>query len=122
MQPSFEYRALYLPGFDDVDPDEAVDADSVGHLLRERTRTYNRLGAEGWELVAEHQNPRTFAVVATFRMTIQIAADAAGDAPAAEGVNPPAHGSEAATAGDRSYPILQPNGASPDSFRLVWDP
>jgi hypothetical protein len=98
----YEYHGIFIPGLSD-EPTET----SIQDLLRERLRQYNRLGGEGWELVAEHQNPGDYAVVATFRRPL------------------PAAGTEvqerAEPASGASYPMLRPDGSSPDSYRLVWD-
>ncbi len=128
MAPAFEYRNLLMDGLNDAELDEP-DSEAINHLLRNRIRSYNRLGAEGWELVTEHQNSVTYAVIATFRRLLEVSADNAAHDRA--GYAPPADPAVLQPAAaqpptDRQgltpdYPVLQPNSASPDSFHLVWE-
>lgn len=117
MRQLFEYRSIYLPGLGEEQAENAATSpDALDSLLRERVRTYNRLGAEGWMLIAEHQEETAYSVVATFRRPtdVQEPAKPANPTDTPMPVAPPAKPAP-------SYPTLQPDPASPDTFRLVWE-
>lgn len=117
MRQQFEYRSLHLPGLSDSDQ-ENVSLDAINHLLKERTRTYNRLGAEGWALIAEHMEIHGYAAIATFRRFSETAEDAASSNQSSP--VPPVP-TPHPTKQDAGYPTLQPDPAAPDKFRLVWE-
>jgi hypothetical protein len=118
MRQQFEYRSLQIPGLREEDLEES-SPDLVGPLLKERARVYNRLGGEGWSLVAEHQDPHDYSAVATFRREVD---PQESPAPAALEAGPVMTVPVPAPAGQNaSYPTLQPNPTAPDTFRLVWE-
>lgn len=117
MNEQFEYRSLYFSGLPDGEDEDIPNPDSIAAILKERGRAYNRLGAEGWGLVAEHLLHPSLAAIATFRRANGVAdRTVATDADAASG---PAVAS--APASGPAYPIMQPDPSAPGSFRLVWD-
>lgn len=117
MRIQFEYRSIYLPGLSD-DDQETISIDSISFLLKERTRTYNRLGGEGWSLIAEHMDRSNYSAIATFRRAHDSDETAV---PASEEHDtrplPPTDPAKQTA----SYPTLQPDPAAPDAFRLVWE-
>lgn len=120
MRSIFDYKIIYVHGLEIAPDDGDLDEASIQNILRERSRIYNGLGMEGWELIAEHQNNATLSAVATFKFRTSVTADAH-----------PASASDTGQAGkateqdparpDPSYPILQPNAQAPDSYHLVWE-
>lgn len=117
MRPQFEYRSLHLPGLSDSDQED-ISLDAINHLLKERSRIYNRLGAEGWALIAEHMEIHGYSVIATFRRLCDTAEEARAANHAPQAPSPP---TPQASKLDSGYPTLQPDPAAPDKFRLVWE-
>jgi hypothetical protein len=120
MRQQFEYRSLQIPGLREEDLEEP-SPDLIGQLLKDRVRTYNRLGGEGWSLVAEHQDSHDYSAVATFRRALdpqESIAPSSMEIAAAPASLPSA---QAPGGQDPAYPTLQPNPTAPDTFRLVWE-
>lgn len=113
MRQQFEYKSLYISGFDG-DDQENITPEFINILLKEHTRIYNRLGGEGWLLIAEHMEIHTYSAIATFRRVNEAGTDPASEAHPAMSPAGPARQAE-------SYPTLQPDPAAPDTFRLVWE-
>lgn len=109
MRPQFEFRSLHLNGLAEADQ-ENPSTDAIAHLLKERTRVYNRMGSEGWSLVAEHLEVQTYSAIATFSRPNDTAGDGAADLPGLS-----------SRPSSAAYPTLQPDPAAPNSFRLVWE-
>lgn len=113
MNDQFEYRSTYFHGL--ADDEETPATEDIAQLLKERGRAYNRLGAEGWALVAEHMIGPGLACIATFRRTTGHTAMTESAGAEGEPAPPPA------ATGTPAYPVLQPDPSAPGSFRLVWD-
>lgn len=113
MTDQFEYRSVYFAGLPDSEDEDTPSPEAIAAVLKERGRAYNRLGAEGWGLVAEHLLRPGLAAIATFRRinihTAQPQDGAAESSALSVGPAGPA------------YPIMQPDPSAPGSFRLVWD-
>jgi len=114
MRQQFEYFSLHLAGLGEDDV-ETPDPAAIDMLLKERARAYNRLGFEGWMLIAEHQDDATFSVVATFRREVETRE------PAQAPVREASLSAAPAAAGRTTYPVLQPDPSAPDAYRLVWE-
>lgn len=117
MTHQIEYKSMYLPGLNNDDI-ENINADIISSMLRERTRVYNRLGSEGWTLIAEHMDRGDYSAIATFRRMHDMGGNAAPANQEQAAVSPPPGNQNQQTA---SYPTLQPDPAAPDTFRLVWE-